>query len=300
MKIGILHHDLEPTEERIKYFFLERNVEAFLKDVRKSSIYDFKDSDIVLNRVYASVANRDYSSIKKTLNLLSELELKNIYCLNSAKTSLYDYNKFESYKIMRYNKVLTPKTILINSAFSLKRVIEESSDELGYPLILKRNSGGRGKDISKINSKLEFKDALLKKFSLAKSENYFGGFIAQEFIKSLRIHDCRIGIVNGKFAFSYKRSLVSLNGETPWLASTSNGSVERKYQASDLEIKEALNATNSIGAKFNELDVLFSDKGHYIIENNPTPNYFVSDLEDQKRMKKFVDIVLNEFGSKNE
>ena len=295
MKIAILHHDLEETEKKLNELFLEKGIDSNLLNIRKSHSNDFIGFDLVLNRVYASVANRDYSSIKKTLELLSKIESKNIYCLNSAKTSLYDYNKFEAYKIMEKNSVLTPKTIFINPS-SLKKSIEKSSDIFDYPLILKRNSGGRGKDISKINSKKEFKNAILEKLSLAKHENY----LAQEFIKSSRNHDCRIGIINGKFAFSYKRSLVSLNGEVGWLASTSNGSIEGKYNALDSEINEALKSTKSIGAKFNELDILLSDYGAYVIENNPTPNYFVNNLEDQKRMKKFVNVVLNEFGKKDE
>ena len=70
MKVAILHHDLEPSEKKIKEFLIEKKLYVELIDIRKVKLTNFQDFDLVLNRVYASVANRDFPSIIKTLELL--------------------------------------------------------------------------------------------------------------------------------------------------------------------------------------------------------------------------------------
>lgn len=296
MKVSILHHDLESAEEVIRELFISKNVNTELIDIRDAKLSYFNGSSLVLNRVYASVANRDYPSILKTLNLLKELESNNYRCLNSYKTSLFDYNKFESFKIMKNNKVCTPETFFVDNLNGIDSFLENMPKSFVPPLIAKRNTGGRGKDVSKVDSLDELYLDLKNKFNNAEREGYKGGFIVQEFVKSLRKHDCRIGIIDGCFAFSYKRSLVSkLENESPWLSSTSNGSVEGEYNAEEDEIREALKSSKSIGADFNELDVIFTDAGPCVIENNPTPNYFVSDAGDQKRMEEFVNVIIQNY-----
>ena len=115
MKIIILHHDLEPEEIKIKEILEQKGFLAELKDIRDVDIEEIEGNSVVLNRVYASVANRDFSSIEKTLDLLKKLEAKGIPCINSYFTSLYDYNKFEAYKKLKENGILTPETILVDS-----------------------------------------------------------------------------------------------------------------------------------------------------------------------------------------
>ena len=44
----------------------------------------------------------------------------------------------------------------------------------------------------------------------------------------------------------------------------------------------------AIGAFLNNIDVVITKKGPYVIENNPTPNFFDGDKEDFERLKKIV------------
>jgi len=288
MKVAILHHDLEHAEKKIYELFKEGDHEAFLIDIRNAKVGDFDNVDLVLNRVYASVANRDCLSIQKTLELLKELEDRGIFCLNSYKTSLFDYNKYASFLSMQEKGIPTPKTIFIGQdSMNLDTVCKKLMDELSFPMIVKRNIGGRGKDISRVGDSDELLRDLENKFDNALKENYFGGFVAQEFIKSNRDHDCRLGVIDGKVAFSYSRSLIAYGTKDPWLASTTNGSVEGIYEAESGEKEIGLLASDSIGSRFNELDIMFSEEGPIIIENNPTPNYFDC-AEDLERIEAFV------------
>lgn len=290
MKIGILHHDLEPSELKIKEYFEEEGFEVFLFDIRHSEIRDFSEIDVVLNRVYASVANRDYSSIQKTLELLKELE-KDKLCINSFKTSFYDYNKYEAYKVMKKNNLPTPETILFTNKDDIQISTEKAIKNLGLPLISKRNSGGRGKDITKINTREELIKDLEEKRILAEKEGYAGDFIIQKFIETNRDHDCRLSIINNNFGFSYGRTLVKHKSNSRWLASASKGSVKIDYQAGEEEIKMSLKTSQLLDAHFNTLDIMYTKNGPIIIENNPTPNYFVNEEENIVRIKTVVNTI---------
>lgn len=279
MKVGILHQDLEWAEKEFNKVFKKMGLESNLYDVRKTNIDELSKNDFILNRVYASVANRDCKSNVYTLNLLNELKNKKIPCINSYLTTSADYSKKKSSEIMKKNQILNPETYKINSLKETNNAVD-FADKYGFPIILKRDMGGRGKDVKFIENKKEFKKTLEKVFS--NEDQYNQGYVVQEFLKNNRGYDCRIAIIDGEFGFSFSRSLISLNGEEPWLASTSNGSKKEKYSPSKEEIGLAIKATKSIGAIFNEVDMTFTDKGPAIIENNPTPNYVKGeDLKDK-------------------
>lgn len=295
MRIDILHHDLEPAEECIAELLRKQDIDARLIDIRQAELDSFTGTNLVLNRVYASVANRDYASISRTLNLLRLLEEKGIKCLNSYRTSLFDYSKMDSYLEMSRRGIYTPRTLFFSiNEEEIQEQVERITSSLDFPIVLKRNTGGRGKDISKLENLEELIRNIASKIQNAEKERYFGGFVAQEFIESSREYDCRIGIINQKFAFSYKRSLIpKKQGEKPWIASISNGSIEGDYDAKKEEINLALKASTSIGAEFNELDVMFASRGPCIIENNPTPNYIVTSQRDQELMKLFIKSIIS-------
>ncbi len=269
MKIAILHHDLENTEDKLEKFLQQQDIEVKLIDVREANIDDFKDVDLVLNRVYASVSNRDYASIKKALTLLENLEKEGIKCLNSHKASFFDYNKFESSNIMEEAGVITPKSIFLNGEEpNINKIIEK----LSLPIIVKRNTGGRGKDLAKCNTKEELIEAIK---TIREEADYRGGIILQEFLEPIEANDYRVWIIGGKLSFHHKRSLISTKeNEKPWLASRSLGSeILPGEDTLPKEIEEAaIKSTKAIEADLNVLDIIKTEKGYAVIENNPTPN----------------------------
>ncbi|MBW6442283.1 ATP-grasp domain-containing protein [Patescibacteria group bacterium] len=294
LEIGMLHHDLEFAEQELTSLLRERDVIVNHYDVRNCFLEKIIKNDLVLNRVYASVANRDYRSIVLTLNLLREIEKRGVYCLNSYKTSGYDYDKYQTFRRLSYGGVPTPESIFIDMKEDLKEKSEKLESLLGFPLIIKRNSGGRGKDVCKIETPEEFVSIMSSKRELARGEGYFGSFIAQEFVKPVRGYDCRVNIIDGNYTFAFARTLIpSKEGEEPWFGSVSNGSKELpSFRPTIDEINLAIRSTNLIGALVNEVDISFSEDGPVVIENNPTPNYF-NKINDNKRMVQFVDSTLN-------
>ncbi|MFW9874201.1 MAG: RimK family alpha-L-glutamate ligase [Candidatus Thorarchaeota archaeon] len=271
MKIGILHHDLEWTEKELKRIIDNLGHTAKTFDVRKTSVDKIKkeDLDIMLNRVYASVGNRDYSSLQKTLEILKELEKDNLLIINSFEATQADYSKYNSFELMTKGEVSTPKTVLYNKNLDLNRIINELN---GFPLIVKRDTGGRGKDLAKCDTKAELEKAIQ---NINNSEDYQGGIIIQEFVNSTEDNDYRIWIIGGKFLFYHERSLISLKEEEkPWLASRSLGSKilkPKREVAADLK-EFAEKAAESIKADLDVLDVMKTKEGYLVIEHNPTPN----------------------------
>lgn len=295
-KIAILHRELEGTE-RVMKTTLEKmygaHVELFdIENISDSDLSVF-GPDIVLNRVYASVANRNYALIEKTLSLLSNMELNGVNCINSYQTSVYDYSKKDAADALLNQGVRSPRTIKYDS---IDDALAESSDRdnLGFPLILKRNTGGRGKDVKRVDNLDEYQLAVHELFSNAVIEKYSGGFVVQEFLQSTKDYDCRLAIVDGKYAFAYGRTLVSLNDEKPWLASWSRGSKLIDYEPSVDEIALAVDASKAIGSLFNEVDMVFTQDGPAIIENNPTPNY---DETDPKEYQRIISAVQTIYGA---
>jgi glutathione synthase/RimK-type ligase-like ATP-grasp enzyme len=293
MKIAILHHDIEPPELKFKEFFEEKGCLVSFFDIRNVSKKDILSFDLVFNRVYSSVASRDFNSLSKTLSLLKSLEKRGILCINSYSASLADYNKYELYKKLKFHGINTPPTIFIGSKKDIKKNSEKAIKKFNLPLVVKRNCGGKSYEVTKVYSLTELITTLNEMFNLAEEQGYKSGFIIQKFIKSIREHDCRVAVVNGKFLYSYARSFISRNSKDKWMASTSGGSIELDYSAIDEEKEIALMANKAIGGSFSESDVIMTSEGPYIIEVNPTAGYFIDSIDDLERMKIIVQALIN-------
>tara|TARA_Y100000310_G_scaffold231949_1_gene234665 strand:+ start:297 stop:1217 length:921 start_codon:yes stop_codon:yes gene_type:complete len=273
MKVGILHEKLEWTEKGLRDEFERmKGVEVELFDVRKVSTQDLVDfeADILLNRVYASVANRDYGNLERTLVLVRDLEDNGVPVVNSLKASMADYSKIDAFHLMKEQGVRTAETILYVDGMNLENTVNESLG--GFPIIVKRNAGGRGKDLAKCFDLSEIKAAVIQIISQA---NYNGGVLLQEFTPPNEPRDYRVWVIGGEVLFYHGRSLITTREEEfPWLASRSLGSQVLPIETSipkDLEVF-ALHAAKSIGATIDVLDVVRMDQGYSVIEHNPTPN----------------------------
>ncbi|MAE13187.1 hypothetical protein CMO92_01360 [Candidatus Woesearchaeota archaeon] len=295
MKVAILHQDLEWGEREIARQLQQKGFTVNLFDVRTTSLEDLTQTEelpsLVLNRVYASVANRDYRDNIKILDLLLSLERLGIPCMNSYYTSQFDYSKFKAAKRLKEEGVSTPETLYVGCLNTeTKDRITGFIKKYGFPLIVKRDMGGRGKDLQRIENEQSLYTFLENKFSPTAQHEYAGGFVVQEFLKPTRPFDCRLAVFDGEFAFSYGRTLISRvnNGDAPWLASVKLGSRMINYDPTPEEVALAISASNAIGAIFNEVDMTQTEKGPAIIENNPTPNYDETEID---RVAKAVDLI---------
>lgn len=292
MKIGILHHDLEEQEKIIAEELIKNGFEVKLYDLRKVSLEELKRNDVILNRVFASVANRNYNDNLMALEQLRYLENCGVTCLNSYFTTKCDYSKHFSAQIMIEKGILSPDTFLIKSMDQLedaKKFAEKYGLEKGIPIVLKRDIGGRGKDIHLIKNVDDLEKKIKMALLDAKDDGYSSGYVLQEFIESVLPHDYRVSIVNGEIIYSMTRSFIKdRESNKTWISSMTLGSKEKYVKLPDKIRDISLRATKAIGAFFNDTDVIVSAKGPYIIENNPTPNFAKRQVGNESSKREVV------------
>ncbi len=272
MRVGILHQDLEDHEIFLCEELKSHGLETFLYDIRETSVDELSENDVILNRVFASCANRNFNDNLLALKVLEELESQGVKCINSHYTTSCDYSKYLAAKKMKEKGVLTPETFFVKDLHEISDAIS-FAQECSFPVVLKRDIGGRGKDIHLIKTPDELRRKLEYVFVEGNEDGYNAGYIVQEFVKSVLDYDIRISMVNGEIIYSMTRSFVSDESGESWIASMSLGSKEGQIELSKDIQTLALNSTKTIGAFFNDVDVMVGEKGAYIIENNPTPNF---------------------------
>jgi glutathione synthase/RimK-type ligase-like ATP-grasp enzyme len=244
MKILMLYNSFEWCEQQmVKYLRIKKHV----VDQKHVNDFNFKyanEYDIILNRVMPSVANVDikFDLVNYVLNLMS-LHGDTIFT-NSCIAAIADCDKRFSSKRMKYAGVSTPKIYEI--------------EEIKYPVIVKPVMSGRCVGLEKCDNEKE-----LKKFKS------FSGYILQEFVESILPFDYRICVCNGEILFGFTRSLI--NG---WMGAVSKGSKTKKLDEIPQPIKNiAIAASISIKADINGVDIIMTEDGPTVIENNPTPNF---------------------------
>ncbi len=269
MKVAILHHDIEWPEQEFQRQFQTRGIEVLMYDVRSSTPQQIANyrPDIVLNRVYASVANRDYSAISEALGFLEQMEDLGLRVVNSHHATRNDYHKFAAFEAMEEAGVNTPFTHMLDGQDPVTL-----ATKIGFPLIVKKDTGGRADHVYKADS---LDQALTAIRTIEGIDDYAGDIILQSFAMPTEPKDYRVGVLNGKVLYFHGRTLISLNeDEQPWLASRSAGSELIKLdQAPEGVLDIAVMAAKSIGAYFDVLDIIQTESGALVIEHNPTPNF---------------------------
>lgn len=209
-------------------------------------------------------------------------------CVNNSYASRSDYSKFDLYLALSSQGVPTPATLFVGSYEEIVCVALKAVEKFQFPIVVKRNCGGKSYEVTRVYSVQEIIDTLQAMFTLAEKQGYEAGFLLQEFMVSTREHDCRVGVIEKEYSFAYARSLISRNSDDKWMASTSGGSYEFAYEPSKAEKEVALKANIALGASFSESDVMMTKNGPVIIEVNLSPGYFLDSVEDLQRMEMIV------------
>jgi len=295
MKIAILHQELEWSEINIHDMLVERGHRVTLADIRETDAVDLTSSELILNRVYASVANRNYRDNLKCLQVLQALEAKGILCINSYFTTRVDYSKYLSYKLLKAQGIPTPESTFVETTEDIS-LAKQFAYQHGFPLVIKRDMGGRAVDMYLLKDGQSLEVALDYFFDAAYRRQYDAGVIIQTYHRNIRDFDFRIAIVDKRFTYAFGRSLIANSVTEPaWIGSQSRGSVSRSYSPSEEELELAVRSTGVIQSIFNEVDMILSDAGPMVIENNPTPVFFQNKDEEKliSAMERILDSVID-------
>lgn len=287
MRIAILHQDLESYEQAMVTLFAERGVQAQLFDVRRTTIDDLRGHDCVLNRVYASVANRNLQDVMKTLALVEQAEAEGIWCVNGLAATRADYSKTISTERMLAAGVRTPACFKVESASDIEGAVAFMREHES-PVVIKPDLGGRAVDVTLVCDEPSLVERL--------SECLTGprpAWCVQQFVKSVEPFDIRVMVIDGQVDQLYGRQLVSVNGEGPWIGSGALGSTAIELDPPQEWIDLAVRATAAIDSLINELDMVVAADGACVIENNPTPAFA---MLTESRLASFADAIVAMLG----
>jgi glutathione synthase/RimK-type ligase-like ATP-grasp enzyme len=273
LKIALLHQDPEWTEEHLRLELEAAGHCVRPLDVRASAAADAGSFDLILNRVYASVGNRAPGDTRRALGLLARFEAAGIACLNSAAASRADYDKHHAARLMTAHGIPTPFTLMLRDPGEARRR-REDIDRLGFPLVLKPNTGGRARGVRLVSCREAMPESLAEAFG----DGSAAGIIVQPYLPSTRSYDWRISVAAGRLTYGGIRHLVpGRPGEAAWLGSLAQGSAWADRQPDPAAVRLALRASAAIGAEVNDVDLRETAAGLVVIENNPTPSFAPGD-----------------------
>jgi glutathione synthase/RimK-type ligase-like ATP-grasp enzyme len=229
--------------------------------------------DLITKQDYPRLSEYDALFIRETTSLnhhtymfSKKAESENLIVIDDPTSILRCTNKVYLHKILEYNDIDRPKTLLLEkySAEQLKSI----EQELGFPCVLKIPDGSFSVGVIKVKSAQELKE---KSAELLKKSAFI---LVQEYLYT--DFDWRVGVLNGKalFACKYFMSKGHWQIYNHKSGQTQSGGFETMavHQAPKKVIRTALKAANLIGEGLYGVDLKEVDGRVVVIEVNDNPN----------------------------
>ena len=156
------------------------------------------DYSLFFNRMSASAYLRGHEQgIFFTLNYLAHLEKTGTRVINGSEAFALEISKASQLSLLQSLTLARPRTRVINCASEAKR----AASELGFPLIVKPNIGGRGAGIIRLDSGADLERAVSRgQINLGIDHTA----LVQEFIPARGGHIVRVETLGGKFLYAIK------------------------------------------------------------------------------------------------
>ncbi|MFN8512225.1 MAG: lysine biosynthesis protein LysX [Chloroflexia bacterium] len=250
MKLGMLLSNVRMEEKAILAAAKARGIEV--ERIFDDEIFfdlerrNFPQVDLVLDRSLA------HSRAEYTLRLLQSWGIPTV---NSFETTVTCDNKFHTNMAFIEAGVPTLRTLIAYTPASALQAIEE----LGYPVVLKPNTGSWGRLLAKVNGRAAAEAILEHKAKLGSYHHSI--FYIQEYIEKPG-RDIRAFVVGDKVvAASYR------NAEH-WITNTARGARSTHCPVTP-EIEDlALRAARSVKGEIMGVDLIETDEGMKVIEIN--------------------------------
>ena len=261
MSIGILYESDEWSNRRLRDCIVLNGVEAemiFMEDAELNNGGEWSHR-MYVNRVFPSADMRGHTaSISKTKHLLNCLESKGIPTVNSYEAFLYDCSKWKTYLILKDEGFTVPTTL----RFGATNVDEISIKQMKYPLVVKRDCGGRSYDLQIIRTEEAWEDL---KRTMARTE-----WILQEYIEPVKGYTTRIEVVGDSIITVLKRFI----GKDA-VSSYSAGSRYETYRNCPPEIiEDSMAVLKILNVEMGSLDFIENENEEAcLIDVNTTSNF---------------------------
>ena len=180
----------ELDARRIKYVKLDASCHSYDPDAGGV------DFSLFFNRMSASANLRGSSqAIFFTQSYLTYLETIDVRVINGTRAFALEISKARQLQLFNSLGLRFPKTHVVNCA----NEILAAALQIGFPLLVKPNIGGRGAGIVRVNS-MEQLEAAVDKASLNFGIDQTA--LVQEFIPARNGHITRVETLGGKFLYA--------------------------------------------------------------------------------------------------
>ena len=245
---------------------LKRNIKL---DIKKNSDFVI---DVTADAVCGMGMRPDFILFwDKDIDLASYFETMNIPVFNSSDAIYLCDDKFRTHQALAKYDIPMPKTYKVPFSFKGMRLrdysfIDQISEELEYPLVLKCTNGSFGEQVYLCNNKKEVIENIEKHVSEP--------MIIQEYIKSEYGRDLRMYMVGEKLT----AAIIRIN-EKDFRANIHLGGYGLNYEPSSKELSLAKKVMNILGLDFAGIDFLF-DKDNNLILCEVNSNAHFKELYD--------------------
>ncbi|MEP6936748.1 MAG: hypothetical protein ABI871_01635 [Chthoniobacterales bacterium] len=181
---------------------LDRRAVSYIKLDANCHSYDVADRTkrygLLFNRMSASAYLRGHEQgLFFTRDYLAYVESTGTRVINSAEAFSIEISKAAQLSLLRSLGVPFPRSRVINCVEQAK----SAAEEIGFPLIIKPNIGGRGAGIVRLNSVAELGRAVAAgQIDLGIDRTA----LVQEFIPARGGHITRVESLGGKFLYAMK------------------------------------------------------------------------------------------------
>ncbi len=200
LPIGIYFE--HPEWFRALFAELERRGAPYQRIDASRHIYDVsavqKEYALVFNRMSASAYLRGHGhAIFFARDYLAQLENGGTRVINGSRAYAIEISKAAQLSLLHGLGVPFPRSRVINHAAEIRA----AAAQLGFPLIIKPNIGGRGAGIVRLNSPAELDHALA---SAQIDLGIDSTALVQEFVPARGGHITRVETLAGKFLYAMK------------------------------------------------------------------------------------------------
>ncbi len=201
-----------------------------------------------------------------TYRLACDAETQGLVVFDDSDSILRCCNKVFLHDAFQYNKVASPRTLVIDDV--KEHTLNNLEATFQFPIVLKMPEGSFSKGVFKVNTRAELKkisEDLLRDSALV---------LAQEYLYT--DYDWRIGVLNGRALYACRYYMASNHWQIYNHGSKRNFSggfdALPTFEVPSFVLSSALKAAAVVGDGFYGVDIKVIDGKAYVLEVNDNPS----------------------------
>ncbi|HMO13018.1 MAG TPA: lysine biosynthesis protein LysX [Pirellulaceae bacterium] len=257
IKLALLHSRVRVEEKLLIEALQQRDINIKLIDIREVTFDPenpgpWQEFDLILDRCIAH---------SQALAVTAVLESMGCLCINQHDVTRLCGNKLETTLALFKHHV---PTLPIRMAVSVEAALQ-AIEELGYPVVLKPNTGSWGRLLAKVNDR-DAAEAILEHKEVLGSVQHQIMYI-QPYVEKCNF-DIRAFVVGGETICAVKRY------SEHWITNTARGAKTENYPVNDELARLCEAAANAVGGGVLAVDVFETKKGELLVnEINSTMEF---------------------------